>query len=265
MLTRQFLLFGPLVLALSAACSSEGEGPGANKSTIQTRAAFCTEWGVRACGPEVVEFCQASSVEDCRASQTAFCLTLVPDSYAAGNARQCLDAVGAAYADGDLDSEELLTVRQLGEPCNLLAHGAGGVNDQCVKDEDCDGPRGLECVLKGGTGTCQVPEFVDGGFDCSAPQQVCEDGFYCNTENCVAYRRLGATCSADSECGPEAYCDIVPPDTQNVCIGRGGTGDACLTGRECVSQICLELANGNSSCLNRVRLSPAEPICEDLR
>lgn len=264
MLSR-LLLIGPLVLVLSSACSSGEEGPGANTSTTQTRAAFCTEWGKRACSDNVVEFCQASSVEGCQAAQTAFCLTLVPDTYAADNARVCLDAVEAAYLDADLDSEELLTVRQLGEPCNQLVHGPGGVNATCNVDADCNGPRGLVCVVKGGAGTCQEPEVVDGGFDCSEPQQVCEDGFYCNTENCVAYRRLGANCSSDSECGPEAYCDIVPPATQNVCIGRGSVGDACQTGRECVSQICLELANGNSSCLNRVRLSPSEPLCDDLR
>jgi hypothetical protein len=120
-------------------------------------------------------------------------------------------------------------------------------------------------VVKGGAGTCQVPEIVEGGFDCSEPQQVCEDGFYCNTENCVAYRRLGATCSSDGECGPEAYCDVVPPATQNVCLARGDVGDACQIGRECISQICLELANGDSSCLNRVRLSPFDPLCDDLR
>jgi hypothetical protein len=265
MLSRSLVFLGPLVLALSAACSGAEEGPGSNTTTIQTRTAFCTEWGAQACNESVVEFCQASSVEACRSSQAAFCLSIVPETYAADSARTCLDAVKEAYQDADLNAEELLTVRQLGEPCNLIVHGSGGMNAACSIDTDCNGPKGLVCVVKGGTGTCQVPEVVDGGFDCSEPQLVCDDGFYCNTENCVAYRRLGATCSSDGECGPEAYCDIVPPDTQNVCLARGDVGDPCQTGRECVSQICLELANGDSSCLNLVRLAPSEPLCDDLR
>jgi hypothetical protein len=104
-----------------------------------------------------------------------------------------------------------------------------------------------------------------GGFDCSAPERVCEDGFYCNGENCVAYRRVGATCATDGECGPEAYCEIDPTAAQKVCVARGEVGDTCTTGRDCVSEVCLELANGESLCINNVRLSPSEPLCQNLR
>jgi hypothetical protein len=251
---------------LVAACSEAEEGPGSNMSTTRTRDAFCTEWAVRACGSEVVDICQASSVEDCRAAQKTYCLDLVPTSYAPDQARACLDAVEAAYLDADLTGAELKTVTQLGPPCHQLVRGTGGADASCESNDECDGPRGFECVIKGGEllGTCQIPEEVEGGFECAEPQQICEDGFYCNNQNCISYRRLGASCTVDGECGPEAYCEVVPPAIDKTCVARAEVGEACSSARECLSEICL-LAGDDPTCLTRVRLSPSEPLCGTLR
>jgi hypothetical protein len=251
---------------LVAGCSEAEEGPGSNMSTTRTRDAFCTEWAVRACGTTVVENCQASSVEDCRAAQKTYCLDLVPPTYSSEQALTCLAAVEAAYADADLRSEELKTVTQLGPPCHQLVRGTGGADASCESNEDCDGPKGFECVIKGGEilGTCQIPEEVEGGFECAEPQQVCEDGFYCNAENCVSYRKLGASCTVDGECGPEAYCDLVPPEIDKTCVARGGVRAPCSSARECLSEICLTVGS-DLECLSRVILSPSEPLCGNLR
>jgi len=256
-----------LLVALGSACSEAEEGPGSNESTIRTREAFCTEWGARACNSQVVNFCQARSVETCKAAQTDFCLSIVPTSYAPDRARECLDGVERAYADADLDGDELLTVRQLGEPCDRLLRGSGAANADCEANADCDGTKGLVCVTKGDDpiGTCQVPEEVEGGYECDAPQQVCEDGFYCNGDNCVAYRKIGASCTLDSECGPRAYCDALPGEPETVCLSRGTVGSGCSTGRECLSQICLQISSTESSCIDHVRLSVTDPICQTLR
>lgn len=221
---------------------------------------------MRACGPEVIDVCQAASASRCQASQKEYCLDLVPPSYAPDQARVCLDAVEAAYADADLDGEELKTVTQLGAPCHLLVRGSGGADAPCTSSAECDGPRGFVCVIKGGDidGTCQIPEEVGGGFDCSEPQQTCEEGFYCNGENCIAHRRLDARCTVDTECGPEAYCEAVPPELDKVCTPRSDISEPCSSARECLSGVCL-LAGGESLCVERVRLSPSEPLCQSLR
>jgi len=264
MLPRYFVLIG--FAWVVAACSEAEEGPGANTSTTRTRDAFCAEWAKLACNAEVVDVCQASSVEDCQDSQKDFCLDLVPTSYSEERARVCLTAVEAAYADADLEGDELKTVTQLGAPCHQLVRGSGGVNADCDSNADCDGPKGLECVTKGGalSGTCQNPEEVKGGFECSAPQEVCEDGFYCNGDNCISYKKLGASCTVDGECGPGAYCEADLPATAKSCIERVGVGEACSSARECESEICL-VAGGESLCVNQVRLSFSEPLCQTLR
>jgi hypothetical protein len=262
---RKALFF--LLAALGSACSEAEEGPGSNVSTIRTRDAFCTEWGVQACNENVVDYCQARSVEACRASQAEYCLSIVPTSYAPDHARECLDGVKRAYADGDLDGDELITVRALGEPCDRLLRGSGVANADCTENADCDGTKGLVCVTKGSdpVGTCQVPEEVQGGYECTEPQQLCEEDFYCNGDNCVAHRKIGASCTLDSECGPEAYCESLAGDPEKICVSRGAVGSGCTTSRECISQICLEISDTESNCVDQVRLSVSEPFCETLR
>lgn len=221
---------------------------------------------MRACNDEVLSACQSSTVESCRDSQKDYCLSIVPTSYGSDQARACLDAVQAAYTDADLNGEELKVVTQLGAPCHQLVRGTGGEDASCESNSECDGPRGFVCVIKGGEtlGTCQIPEEVKGGFECAAPQEVCEDGFYCNGENCLSYRKLGASCTVDGECGPEAYCEVVAPALTKSCVSRVDIGESCLSARECLSEICL-LAGDEMLCLDRVRLGPSEPICKTLR
>jgi hypothetical protein len=258
-----FLLGLSLVIG---ACSDSEEGPGAKNSTTRTRDAFCTEWGVRACNTLVVDVCQASSPADCQASQKSYCLSIVPSSYAPEQAIACLDAVAAAYTDADLNGEELKTVTQLGEPCHQLVRGSGETDATCDSNADCNGPKGFECVIKGGddTGSCQIPEEVGGGMDCSEPQQTCDEGFYCNGANCISYKKLDASCTVDGECGPEAYCELVSPATSKVCIARAEVGENCFSARECLSEVCL-LVGSQSTCIARLRLSPSEPLCQTLR
>lgn len=255
---------GPcLALVLLGGCSGAEESE--SESPYQTRAAFCAEWGKAACSSRTVDACQAGSPEDCQESQRQRCLDLVPTPYAPDTAPACLSAVKSAFADADLTHDELSVVVDLGAPCDRLVRGPGSLGMACSSGSDCDGPAGLSCVVKGELGTCQAPELVNGGFECALPQQICENGFFCNGQNCVAYKRLGAECSSTSECGSEGYCRLNPDSDLNECAARADVNQACELDEECRSGMCFALSSGESTCVEKVRLSPSEPMCQYLR
>jgi hypothetical protein len=244
-----------LVVLLLAACSSDGE------PVEQTREEFCGQWAREACSAEVVSVCQAGEASDCRLAQERFCQELLPDGFEDDHARRCLDAVGSAYSDADLTADELATVLQLGPPCDRLVRGPVEEGDACQTNTDCNTVGNYACVAKGaeGTGTCQVPRIVQPGLECGAPQETCTEGFYCNGDNCIAGKDVGDDCSLHEECAAENYCGA-----GGTCAERLDLGESCSADHECRSGICFAFGD-ERSCVDRIRLSPSEPLCEQLR
>jgi hypothetical protein len=245
------LLFVPFI---PVACSDEDPG--------ETREGFCNRWAEAACNATVVSVCQAASVDDCRLSQERFCLTLVPNAgFVDDRADDCLDAVGAAYADADLTADELDTVLRLGPPCDRLVRGSRAEGASCTSRLDCDGPGGFDCVFKASetNGTCERPELTDPGRDCSAASAVCGDGFYCDGDNCIEGKDPGEACVRNAECG-DGYCG--PAD---VCVAGLTVGSDCTDDAQCDSGLCYRLSATERVCTDRVRLSRTDPACEDLR
>lgn len=185
----------------------------------------------------------------------------MPRTFSDERADACLSAVEAAYADADLTGDELVTVLHLGPPCDAVVRGPQARGETCSENHDCDASNGFSCVKRGGsaTGSCQVPELVGAGQKCEALQQTCGAGFYCNGENCIAAKDPGETCTSNDECGPTARCD-----TSSSCVARLAVGASCTQNEECASELCYMLG-GSSTCVDRIRLSPAEPVCENLR
>jgi len=249
---HRFLMFSGLLLVCS--CSGDDDEP------ELTRGDFCADWAEAACSEETVDRCQAADVDACRLSQADYCLALVPQDFDAARSRECLSAVRAAYRDGDLSATELRTVQRLDTPCDRLARGPAGEGDSCDADSDCATPDGFECVRKGGAemGTCQQAEPAAAGESCAAAQQTCSGNFFCNGANCVAFFALGATCTSNEECGPEARCQ------GDECTARAGTGADCTEDEDCVSNVCLDFEGGRT-CTDRLVLARSEPFCDELR
>ncbi|MET0793139.1 MAG: hypothetical protein ABW061_16585, partial [Polyangiaceae bacterium] len=127
----------------------------------------------------------------------------------------------------------------------------------CTQDDDCDTLQNYLCVLKGDTGTCQIPMLVDNGTACDAPDAACHTGFYCDG-NCVASKAVGAKCNADLECDPALFCD---PDSSK-CAARVQP-DACTKDSDCINGTACDLPAGK--CVKTIQLSPSEALCEDLQ
>jgi hypothetical protein len=242
--------------ALIQACSQTANSDG------RSRDEFCRDWAAAACSDETVSACQAQTAAACRLAQQAFCEQTVPDdtfSDARGDA--CIGAVRAAYADADLTGVELNTVLQLGGPCAGVIKGPVAIGESCTSDRDCDGSAGVSCVRRGGQsrGSCQIPEPVGAGQRCLDPRQVCPDGFYCDGNNCIAAKQPGEVCATTYECAPAGYCT-----PSSACAARVGVGTTCSVDDDCLSGLCYAIAE-QKQCVDRVRLSPAEAICQDLR
>lgn len=219
---------------------------------------FCERWGSAVCTSEVISVCQTTA-SACRASQAASCRDWLPADFQDVGVGECLDAVRAAYEDADLDARELDVVWRLGAPCNnIVVSGQSG--DVCRRDEDCSPSAGLTCVLKSeATGTCERAELVEAGFSCEEANQACEAGFYCDGEHCIVGADVDDSCKNDSQCAAGLFC------SNEVCAERLPVGSDCTSDFECDSRICYEVDAGERVCVDRIRLSPAEPACDTLK
>lgn len=223
-----------------------------------TRETFCERWASAACTAEVTSVCQTATSE-CRVSQAASCRDWLPEDFQDVGVDDCLSAVSEAYADADLDAAELDVVWRLGAPCNgiVVASESG---ETCENDADCSGLAGLTCVLKDqATGTCERAEIVEAGFSCTGRDEQCEPGFFCNGENCIVAREAGDDCVNDSQCVARHFCQ------EGLCEAQASVGADCSTDRECDSEICYEVDVSERVCVDRIRLSPAEPACDALK
>jgi hypothetical protein len=264
-----------LTITLLVGCGSDSDDD-APPNPLATVSGFCQAWAELACNPNVVNYCAADDADACQSSQSEFCEELVPSNgYDATNASDCLRAVENAYADGDLDADELMVVRALGGECSTLIRGDADEGEACDENSDCDTTAGFTCVQRAGDqGTCQVPREVDAGRSCSAADAVCDDGFYCDGRNCVERLPEDTECLDSSECAEDLRCEVTSngeagasgvPSGQGTCVPRAGTLDPCESHDDCVSGFCLALDGGAGECINQIRLARSEPICEQLR
>lgn len=222
------------------------------------REEFCERWGRAACTPEVASVCQSSAAA-CQTAQAESCREWLPSDFQDVGVDDCLDAVREAYEDADLDARELDVVWRLGPPCaGIVVAGESG--DSCQRDEDCSRSAGLTCVFKDeALGTCQRAELVKAGFSCRDADQACEPGFYCNGQHCVVAGEEDESCKNDSQCSEGLFC------FEEVCVERLPVGSDCSGDFECASRICYAVDEGERVCVNRIRLSPAEPACDTLK
>jgi hypothetical protein len=245
-----------LVVAFNAfACKGDDE------KKPRTREEFCRDWAQAACSEDTVSACQASDAESCRQSQEDYCRKLVPVDFSDEKGQACIDAVKKAYEDADLQGSELATVLSLGGACDKLIQGDTDEGDDCDSNHDCDAPGGFVCVRHADKpeGTCQIPETVDGGRDCSGARKICENGFYCNGDNCIEAKDASDDCTIQEECGETAFCS-----NAGKCEERHSVGAVCTSDIECDDGVCYEF-DGKKTCTDRIRLGRAEPLCDELK
>jgi len=256
-----------LALAGSFGCKSEEDAP---PDPLATRVGFCQAWAERACSEEVVADCNARTTAACQDTQSDFCLGIIPENYSSAHAKECLDAVGEAYADGNLVAAELAVVLKLAAPCDKLSTGTQSDGERCSANDECDTAGGFSCITKAGAtkGTCGKPEEEAPGEACDGPAQVCREGYFCNGENCVAYKKTSASCEGDYMCKPTDRC-VTQSDADTdggTCQPRADLSDDCTSDDDCQSHYCaLERSGTAGTCATKIRLGNSEPLCDNLR
>lgn len=252
-----------LGLTLPLGCTVEEDAP---PDPLAKPEGFCDAWAERACQDDVIEFCNAKSAAACRATQSEFCLSIVPSNYVPSHAEACLNAVQDAYADASLNADELAIVLRLAAPCDQLSRGIRTGGQSCSVDTDCDTAGGFSCIKKLGKsqGVCAEPEEVAAGEACDGASEVCKPGYFCNGENCVAYKKTGASCEGDYQCKLTDHCVIEADADTGTCTLRADRNEPCTRDADCQSGYCAP-GTPENTCASTIRLSRNEPLCENLR
>ncbi len=254
-----------LVFTLPFGCGVDEETP---PDPLRNPEGFCKSWAESACQQKVVDNCNAPDIDGCIDSQQTFCLDIVPENYTSEHAKACLSAVKAAYKDALLTAEEIAVVIKLAAPCDQLSSGTSSEGHSCEKNDDCETAAGLTCVIKAGgtSGSCEEPVEVGGGEACDQAEQVCSGNFYCDGDNCLAYKKTGAACEADFQCKPSDHCVIPIDGTEASCEARLDRSEPCTTDADCQSLYCaIERGETEGLCADSIILSLHEPLCKNLR
>jgi hypothetical protein len=249
-----------------AACSNPTQAETPNP--YATEVGFCRELAKTLCNSAVVQACYLSD-EKTLTADTDRCvqeLSLPARCNPAGlpyhvaGAAACIAAGAAAYGDAKLTMSELVAYR---DECLAAFSHNGSKDSACISDSDCDGSLGLRCLLRADAGTCQIPEEVMPGMDCSAPAAWCSDGFYCDSgEHCVATQSVGKSCAA-APCDDESNCD---PTTKQ-CVAKKDNGASCENPSDCSGGFCVK-ATGQTmgTCGSTWILSPTnDTSCEPFK
>jgi hypothetical protein len=254
-----------LATALPLGCSGTDVPP----DPLASRTGFCKAWGESACNEDVIADCNANSKDDCVAKQSDFCLTLIPTAYDSKYAKECLSAVTDAYKDTELTAEEIQIVTQFAAPCDQLSRGSVPGGGTCKNHDDCNTADGYGCLIKPGEtrGACLKPEEVKPGEACDGPAQVCETGYFCDGENCLAFRKTNKPCTADYECLPSDQCAVSEADPEtSLCTTRAPLNADCTSDAECASNYCaIDPDQTVGACVLKVVLGRREPLCANLR
>lgn len=248
-----------------AACSGGATGPkDSADDAFRNQSTFCTAWAKAACNDTVVSNCDEVDKETCVENQSSFCETLVPSTgYSSKRAKDCVDAVRAAYADAELDASDLDVVLRLGGDCAHLIAGGDKVGEVCSEPNDCDTVHNYTCVIKAGdsSGTCQIPQIQGNGEPCDGLAMVCNAEAYCDGDNCLVRKPEGKTCSYDAMCEDGDLCDIPADSTDGTgkCAAKAALRATCSDDSECASNICL-----SGKCTSKVVLTSESSLCQNL-
>lgn len=224
---------------------------------------FCYGRAKAECSAEVVKACAVVDGTRCISKRQAGCLATTPPAatYRPSGAESCIRSVSTAFADAKLTAEEN---RSASAVCALVFEGPGTTGGACLTDLDCKTSAALRCVRTGGTasGTCQIPERVQGGGLCASPRQLCIDGFHCGaTQHCDINSQVGEPCGDVLPCAPTAQCSAT-----GICVKKFDDGTQCTRDQDCLHDLCARGTGASIGlCVSQMTLAPNEPFCIDAR
>lgn len=230
---------------------------------------------VDTCVAAYAAHCEAGEIDPSRRSRD------VANIYRPDRAKACIEAVRVGHEDGILYPTEIAAISQA---CDVVFSRRSPLNGPCSVEADCSdtatGSNKLSCFYDAnGAGKCVVQTVVKPGFDCSALGSLCEAGYHCNGQNCIADTtgdQGDTSCARGGSCGTTQRCvpDPATPQgtvaTNYVCIDKLQNDQDCAANEECVSGACalrlVDTPSGKVSkkqCVLDVRLNnPDAAACD---
>jgi hypothetical protein len=236
-------------LVLVAAC-------GDDEPTVKYPSAdsFCTAKAAEEC--KVVAKECAVGEDKCKSTRKDVCMTGVGGATGEGrtyrpeNAEACIGKTTVVYADRTIDPVKEAAFK---EACERVLTGSKKKNEACTNEFDCEGT--LVCDTDKKLCAVKVEKKLDD--PCNNPGDICGKGLYCQARGavkfCTAKNKLGETCNeVDAPCEESIRCNAT------TCIAKNGTGEACDSNNECVSDFC----NADKKCGARTYASETG-TCKD--
>jgi hypothetical protein len=223
---------------------------------------FCNGRATAECSQQVLLSCAIPNASTCITKRQQLCVTTAPaGTYNPSAAEDCIGAVSSGYTDARVTLDEQTAIAKA---CLPVFDGSGGNGAACQLDSDCRVSGGLRCVLSAGSssGTCQVPQPVQGGGSCSASNAQCIAGFHCGlTANCDIDAALGQACDSTTPCGMGLLCS-----STGMCAMKEADGATCVSGDECLNGLCNKaMTSATGLCVTELNLAPMEPFCVESR
>ena len=209
---------------LVAACSAKSSAPYPDVIGFCTAKAQAECQVASTCGIDPTA-CQTQRVSLCNAdANTAASTGSHTRKYTQANAPACIDALNAAYANGNAKVlfAHLVGRGSITDVCERVFSGGAGQNDSCQSPYDCTGDNICSPVLPGSTSfVCAAPTQVSAGGFCQNPGSVCAADTYCAMPTASG----GYTCTPAKQEGEP--CDAAPCVSTERCEATGATGHTC--------------------------------------
>jgi hypothetical protein len=247
---------------LPMACSSSTPVP------FQTVSDFCTAKAQAEC--QIAPRCSIAT-PTCEEVRDQLCLTAAAEAtsgtrtYTQPNAQACINAVNAAYSQGNTSGQILYATLygtgSVDDVCNRVFQGTEQTDAPCTTDYDCVNNGVCSEVPGASQSVCAPPEPADAGQFCANPGTECATGTYCAASAtggapiCTARVTMGGVCSSTTLCLETLRC------VDATCVAREETGGACTTDDDCsptapycdtyaggICTVGLEFATGASDC-----------------
>jgi hypothetical protein len=156
-------------------------------------------------------------------------------AYVLGNAQACLDALNAAYGNGNskIVFSQLEGPGSITDKCERVFSGSAGTAESCELDYDCADDGICAPVAPGATEMVCAPQVAAVQL-CANPGSVCPVNTYCALQptgaaECVAAAAAGQACGTSMPCVSDQRC------AGSACVDRVGPGGACVTSADCAA------------------------------
>lgn len=264
MTTSKFFRAGLLPLLVSVAalgCSSGGGGGGSTVSDFcKNYAAAICQIAVNPCGLDM-DTCLTYQTGQCTALQNR-ATTNTKRIFTSGNTGDCINKLKAAYGSTNPISASMQD--SIETACEYVFQGPGKTGtspDPCTTQFDCTGATNGSIICDATYHVCATKNTVSGTGPCMNTGDVCSTNFYCapNSQNLLNCTAEG-TSSAGSAC-TSAPCDSNSRCLSGTCMPLAQPGGSCTVDSDCMNNGYCDAYGTAATCDDGLQFAKGSQTC----